>query len=367
MRVALVALLLVHGLIHLLGFVRGFALGQVGLTVPVSRAAGAAWLVACVLLVAVAALVALRVAGWWWIAAAAVLLSQALVVSAWSDAKAGTAANLVLAVAALLSWADARFESEGAAQLVALLAPVPVEPPRVVTAADLAPLPDPVRRWLVRAGVAGKPRARVVALTQRGGLRTAPAQRFMDATATQVFTVDEPGFVWRVRTRLFGVVPIAGRDSYVDGHGRMRIAALSLLPLVDASGPRLDQGTLLRWLGEIVWFPSAALSPAITWTPIDTRRARATLHHRGLSVSAEFSFDDDGRFTALRARRWMGAGPDASLEDWYVPAHAWRVVRGVEIPVSGDVVWRLPAGEFNYYRWEIVDVLTDDAALRAVL
>jgi hypothetical protein len=41
----------------------------------------------------------------------------------------------------------------------------------------------------------------------------------------------------------------------------------------------------------------------------------------------------------------------------------WRTIRGVQIPTRGDVRWRLPAGEFSYYRWQIVDVEYDRATL----
>jgi hypothetical protein len=38
-------------------------------------------------------------------------------------------------------------------------------------------------------------------------------------------------------------------------------------------------------------------------------------------------------------------------------------VRGVEMPVSGNAVWKLPGGDFDYYRWEILDVEVNQPAL----
>ena len=69
------------------------------------------------------------------------------------------------------------------------------------------------------------------------------------------------------------VLPIAGRDRYADGHGHMLIKLASLLTVADGAGPEIDQGTLLRYLGEIVWFPSAALRDYISWEAIDERSA----------------------------------------------------------------------------------------------
>jgi hypothetical protein len=161
------------------------------------------------------------------------------------------------------------------------------------------------------------------------------------------------------------VLPIAGRDRYAGGHGHMLIKVASLIPVADGAGPEIDQGTLLRFLGEIVWFPSAALSDTITWEAIDARSARATMRYGGASASAVFAFGDDGRFARLTAQRYMSAPGGPRLETWVIPATEWRVVRGVDMPVRGNAVWKLAAGDFDYYRWEITDVEINHPALYA--
>jgi hypothetical protein len=143
----------------------------------------------------------------------------------------------------------------------------------------------------------------------------------------------------------------------------MLIKLASLVTVADGAGAETDQAALLRYLGEIVWFPSAALSDRITWEAIDERSARATMRDGGVTVSAVFTFDDRGRFTSLTADRYMGVGSKSTLERWFIPATAWRSVRGIEMPVRGDVVWKLAGGDFDYYRWEILDVEVDHPAL----
>ena len=111
---------------------------------------------------------------------------------------------------------------------------------------------------------------------------------------------------------------------------------------------------MLRYLGEIVWFPSAALSDTISWEAIDERSARATMRHAGVTASAVFAFDERGRFASLTADRYMSAEGGARLEKWVIPATEWRTVRGIEMPVRGNAIWKLAAGDFDYYRWEIL-------------
>lgn len=365
MRLAFVLLIVLHAGLHLLGFLKPWKLARLpelsGRTlVPLSdsgaRTLGLLWLFATVLLLATAVLLAVRHELWWIAGIAGVVSSQALIVVQWPDAKAGTVANALIALAVVVASATHRFKSEVGDEVRGLLAAAANVEPKIVRSVELERLPAPVRAWLERSGIVDKSRARTVRLRQRGEMRTTPDGAWMPARAEQYFTVEPPGFVWSVDVTMFRVLPVVGRDSYSRGRGHMLIRAAALVDVVDATGPQIDQGTLLRFLGEIVWFPLAALSPRIAWQPVDQTTARATLSFGGVSASALFAFDERGRFSSLRAKRYMSSGGAATLEEWVVPAAEWRVMRGVEIPVRGEVVWKLETGDFSYYRWEIEDV-----------
>jgi hypothetical protein len=140
----------------------------------------------------------------------------------------------------------------------------------------------------------------------------------------------------------------------------MLIKAGGLVTVADGVGPTFDQGAALRFLGEIVWFPSAAAAPYITWKPIDDSRAEATIAAGDVRASAVFEFDERGRFVRLTADRYYGG---KTLEKWEIPATAWSTVRGIEIPVRGGAVWKLASGDFDYFQWEILDVEANRAEL----
>jgi hypothetical protein len=259
--------------------------------------------------------------------------------------------------------ATARFKHEVDDHARALLDRAPSAPAAIVRSEDLDRLPAPVRRWLTASGIVGRESVRTVRLQQRGEMRTGPDKPWMPVAAEQYFTVEPPGFVWSVDAIMGRVLPIVGRDEYADGRGHMLIKLGGLVSVADATGPQIDQGTLLRFLGEIVWFPSAALAPYISWESVDEQTAKATMRYEGVVESALFSFDEQGRCVRLTAKRYMGSGKGASLQEWVIPSTEWRVVRGVGIPVKGDAIWKLAGGDFNYYRWEIVDVEYDRPAL----
>ena len=364
MRTFLAAVFALHGLIHFLGVANAIRPGSVPQLTRVlialpPRVQAIGWGVAGALFLAVAVTMAFELIDWWHLLGAAAVVSQFMIITAWPDAKFGTVANVIAVLTLVVAGSLERFDRKAADAMRQL--GEPPAPTAAVTIEELEALPQPIAHWLKTAGVVGRPRAQSVTLEQTGEMRTSPEGGWSQVEAHQRFTVEPPGFVWHAKVNMWGV-PVRGLDRYLDGKGRMQISALGLLPLVDAADERIDEGTLLRWLGEIVWFPSAALSPRITWEPIDERRARATLRHEGVTGSAVFTIDELGRFASMEALRFCGGGPDAKRERWVVPATAWRRIDGILVPVEGAVTWKLASGEFTYFRWKIADVHAEAAA-----
>ena len=97
MRWAVVGVLTVHGLIHVMGFAKAFGFADLPqLTQPISRERGLLWLLAAGLVVVTAVMLAVGARTYWIVGATALLVSQAIIMTAWRDAWAGTAANAVL-------------------------------------------------------------------------------------------------------------------------------------------------------------------------------------------------------------------------------------------------------------------------------
>lgn len=363
MRYALAALFALHGLIHFLGVANVVRPGSVPqlthflIALP-PRVQAVGWGAAGILFLAVAVCVALKLDDWWHLVALAALVSQAMVIAHWPDAKAGTVVNVIAMVAAIvlggLEWFDHR-----AAQVRHELEVAGASGrDDVVRADEVKRLPPPIARWLTAAAVVGHPRARVITLVQQAELRTSADGRWNPVHAEQSFSVEPPGFAWHAQVSMFGV-PVRGLDQWVDGHGRMEIRLGGVTPVVNSTGAAIDEGSLLRWLGEMVWFPSAAVSAHVSWTPIDDRRARATMRYGGAEGSAEFTIDEQGHFVSMEAQRFFGGGPDAKRERWFVPATSWRRFEGIEVPETGEVTWKLSDGDFTYFRYRILDVRYD--------
>lgn len=362
LRAAFLFIISVHALIHLLGFVKAWDIAPVqqltGKTIiPLSgggvRFFGALWLAACLLLLSAALMYLLKNPAWWIPGAAGVLLSQFIIIIYWPDARAGTLANIILLPVIITGWANWSFGKMAARETAAMFSESIPNQPQLVTPEMAASLPPPVARWLTASGATGKEKIYTVRLKQKGLMRQSPEKGWMKTQAVQYFSTGKPGFIWNARVEMMPLLTLAGRDKYADGKGNMLIKALGLLPVVDATGPEIDQGTMLRYLGEMIWFPSAALEPYIAWEPIDSVSAKATMNYGGVTASGVFTFDEEGRMLSFSAKRYMGGDEGSALEDWYIPASGWKEFNGIRVPSKGDVIWKLKDGDFNYYQWEI--------------
>lgn len=99
MRVALALFLVIHGLIHLLGAAKAFSLADLPqLTQPISTVFGALWLVAALLFLSTAASLFLWPGAWRAMALGAVLVSSIVILRSWTDANAGSLANVIVLV-----------------------------------------------------------------------------------------------------------------------------------------------------------------------------------------------------------------------------------------------------------------------------
>ena len=359
LRWSLASLFLLHGLIHLLGPASAFGWGQAkDLDGRISRPLGWLWMLNCLVFAAAAFLLGFKVSGWWALALLALLLSQALIFSAWSLAKAGTWINLMLLLPVLLAWGQARWQGQLRASLNALeRSPTPVPS----QGRPLASVPKVVQAWLRHSGALNYPPAQRVFLVQEGRLRLAWDGSWMPFHAQEQFNVQAPGYVWSADVAVLPILTLHGRDQYLDGQGELRVQALGWIPLSHATGASVDQGSQLRFLAEMAWFPSAALGANVRWSAAPDSSAVATLKDRDRSVSATFHFGPQGELLSVDAQRYLERPEGATLEPWHVDLDpiSQRDFHGLRIPARSQVTWRLKQGDFHWLELELTDLQFD--------
>jgi hypothetical protein len=215
-----------------------------------------------------------------------------------------------------------------------------------------------VKKWLHRSNVMGRQLIHTAFLRQKGEMRTSRDGNWMAVEAEQHFTVDRPGFIWVARVEAAPFVHLAGRDRYVGGKGHMLIKLLSLYTVADARGDQIDQGSLVRFLSEIIWFPSAALKGYIRWEAAGPRSARAFMRFGGIEGTGLFSFTEDGDMASFEAMRYYDRDGGATLEKWLIRVlpDGYREFDGIRVPAKATVTWRLQDGDFTWFRLEVTEL-----------
>lgn len=380
MRYVLAAVLALNGFISFLGFAKAFNLAQLDQLQPISRPLGVLWLASAILFASAAVMLLVGSRSWWVPAAFGLVCSTLVIVAAWDDAKFGLLANaivLVPVVVSALAAAPWSYQALYSRDIGACSADSAGDT-SIVTEADLAHLPDQIRRYLRFAGVVGKPRVRDYRILFDGALRSGPEKPFMAGLVEQHSFASPPARLFLAHMSMFGV-PAEAYHRYVGPSATFNVKIASLAHIVNEGGPEMNRAETVTLLNDMFLLAPAALVDAdIEWEELDPDTLRATWSNAGNTVSAELSFDDSGALTnfvsADRARsadlKDLGATEldpgsevgSANRLRWSTPIGGWKELDGRKLPVDTVAIWHLPKGDFVYGKFEIQEVEYNAAA-----
>ncbi len=250
-----------------------------------------------------------------------------------------------------------QFESMVQKEAKELLLNIPIKKDARIWQNDLIHLPGIVQKWMENSGVIGEQKGGSVRLKQKGEMKSKAFGTWMWFTAEQYFNMEDPAFVWVTGVTAFHGIHLSGRDKFYDVKGEMLIKLISLIPVIDqGKNKKMISGTMLRFLGEICWFPSAALNKCISWEEVNTTSTKATFSINNTKVSGLFTFSKDGEIKSFEAKRYYGAEEDSQKKKWLVEGMSYKEIEGIKIPNKSKVTWVLPEGEFNWLNLEITEL-----------
>jgi Family of unknown function (DUF6544) len=365
MTLLFIIVLVVHGLIHLLGVVKGFRLAELPqLTQPISASFGLVWLAASVLFITSAVSVLVWPRWWWTLGALAVCVSMVAISSSWTDARVGAVANLVILAGVVFGFMvhgpvsmQAAYESDVADRRA------PATTARTITEADLEHLPPPVRRYLRTVGVIGHPRVHHFRARMHGRIRSGPDARWMPFTAEQDNFLDgEPARLFYMTASMVGI-PFQGFHRYVGRSASMRVKVGGIAPVVNASGVEMTKAETVTLLNDIcIMAPAALIDSRIVWAVIDDRTVRATLTNAGHSVRAWLEFNDSGELTNFWSDDRAKASSDgASMTPtrWSTPMSGYRQFGRFRLASRGEARWGEAGKDYAYIELELDEVTYD--------
>jgi hypothetical protein len=362
---------MVHGAIHFLGAAKGLGWTKVSqLVEPISTGLGAVWLAAAVVTIAAGVLLVARVRWWWIVGVVAVVTSQIVIVTSWADAKAGTIANVVLLLAVVYGWASQG--PQGARAEYRRRASDALDIPlsgRVVTEADLKRLPAPVAAYVRQSGAIGQPRVQTFRAQFHGRIRSGPAKPWMTFTGEQVNTYGpQPDRLFFMDAELLGL-PVEVLHAYTAGAATMRVRALSLVPMVNASGPEMDRAETVTIFNDLcILAPAALIDAPVTWQVLDDQRVRGTYTYGANTITAELSFNDDHELVDFisddRTAVSSDGGKTFTPQRWSTPLSGYRKLGSSYLGTIGEAHWHAPEGEFAYLEFNLDEIAYNATDIR---
>ena len=359
--------LIMHGLIHLLGFAKAFRFAELRqLAQPISPLVGLLWLAASLLFIATALCLFAWPRGWWAVGAVAILVSMPAIAASWTDASVGALANIVILAGVVFGFlvqgpfslraAYERDVAEGLARSA---------PTRPISEADLAGLPPAVQRYLRNAGVVGQPRVRHVRARMHGRIRSGPDVRWMPFSAEQDnFFGGEPARLFYMTASMFGI-PFQGFHRYVGQSASMLVKVAGIAPVVNASGAEMTKAETVTLLNDMcIMAPATLIDSRITWEAIDDRRVRALFTNAGQSVRAELDFNDAGELTNFRSddrHKSSSDGRSMIPARWSTPVGGYRLFGPFRLASHGEARWGESGSDYAYIELELDEISTVEA------
>ncbi|MEO8406407.1 MAG: DUF6544 family protein, partial [Chitinophagaceae bacterium] len=283
--------------------------------------------------------------------------SQVLIITVWHDARWGTVTNLIILLAAIPAYANSYFQRSVSIETRKILGRIPYNDKTIVTPGMISSLPPVVQQWLMHSGIVGKPRAYMVRLTQSGTMRIKPSGKWVPFDAEEYFTPQVPAYIWNASIRMNSLLYLNGRDKFVDGYGSMLIKALSFVNVANKQpGQKINESSMLRFLAEISFFPSAALCGYIHWEQIDSHSAKAIMTYKDVTVQGIFHFTANGNINSFTADRYMDTGDAGKPEKWVIENLDFKEMNGICIPCQSKITWELSTGNFHWLNLKITNL-----------
>lgn len=218
----------------------------------------------------------------------------------------------------------------------------------------LPDLPAEVRDMALRLGAREERSGSVVALEQRGTIRSAPGAKPVDFTARQTIALDAPCFEWRARCGPFGALSIT--DYLRQDSWGVRVRLMGLIPIATfIDSPAAFKGETMRYLAELPWAPDAMLrNPRLTWKVIDARTFVVSSGDGTGGGEVTLRLSPEGLVAAIEAIDRPRIEGDVTVErPWRGTFSDYRCLQGRTVPTRAEVSWILATDVFKTWEGEV--------------
>lgn len=358
MRILFLIIVLIHGLIHLMGFAKAFHLSEIQqLKLPISKPVGILWLAATVFFLVFIILYYLNSRYDWFIGVLAVLISQILIFVFWEDAKYGSLANLLIVLVCFINFGEYFLYREFTNNVKNDFATNNSKLNELVIEADIAHLPILVQKYLRYTKAVGQPKVYNFRAEFTGGIRTEPDSKFMEFKSVQYNFYKNPSRYFYLAASQMGF-PIKALHYYQNETATFRVKLLNWLTMVDAKGDELNQAETVTLLNDMCFIaPPTLIDKRITWKVIDENSVQASFTNGNQTVSATLYFNKKGELVNFMSKdRPATDGKAYENAPWITPVQDYKMINGYLLPGRADLIYQKPDGDFKYGELEFKNV-----------
>lgn len=234
-----------------------------------------------------------------------------------------------------------------------------LENPTIISEADISGLPEPVQNYFRHCGFVGRELPYNSTITwECVEFKMSPEKDWMPIKCLQFNSVKEPARFAYLYAPKMGINMFVGRDKYQQGKGNMHIKILGLFTLQNEWGKAMDESSLVTILSESLFVPGYALQPYISWEPIDSLTAKASISHNGVTVGGTFHFNVNGEMTHFIShdRSYVGTDGKAKKVPWMASVDSYTKIGNYLIPAYVHATWSLPEGDYEYFKGRIAEI-----------
>jgi hypothetical protein len=355
LKIFLLIVLFIHGLIHILGFLKAFQFAEINqLTQNISKPMGILWLITLLLFLAAAIELISNHNLWWITALIALILSQVLIILVWQDAKFGTIANIIILLAVIAGYGSWSFENLFNNDVSVNLETSSKTEKNLLTEKDIEHLPLPVQKYLKYAGVINKEKVNSVKIIFDVEMRE-KGKDWFKATSVQYNFFDEPTRLFYMKAKMFGLT-VPGYHRYVEAKATMDIRLFGLFPIIKQSGEVMNKTETVTLFNDMcLMVPATLIDKRIQWEPIDSLTTKATFTNRGISISAILHFNEAGQLINFISNDRIQVS-DMKQYPFSTPVYGYKNINGINVMSGGETIWHYPDGEFAYGKFNLKSI-----------
>lgn len=356
MRIVFSIFLLIHGLIHGMGFVKAFEIYDFKqLSVPITKIGGAFWLIAALLFIFSAILFLREVNYWWLFLLTAILISQTLIVSTWHDSKFGSILNGIALLVSIFGYAQWNYFSVYQKDVEQNLSTNISSKLDMLLDKDIELLPEPVKKYIRYADCIGKPKVQNFKIKFIGKIRKNDRSPWMPFSSEQYNFMNEPTRLFFMKAVMKGM-PVAGYHSYKNGIAFMDIRLLSLFKVQYQEGKEMNIAETVTFFNDMCCMaPATLIDKRIQWKMIDDRNVSAHFTCNGITILAHLSFNEKGELINFKSNDRYAADYGKQLP-WATPLKDYKMINGFKLAGYAETIYTYPEGDQSYGTFSLMSV-----------